>query len=94
MIGDEPDWTSERAQMILTIHNIARTYKLLPSQVLDSASTFDLFVLDTYHRYQQFMEKKNSTNAQAPIAKPMSIEAMKAKILKARSAETLSRFKK
>jgi hypothetical protein len=42
--------------MILTVNNLAKTYKLLPSEVLERGSTFDLFVLDiaTRHtRYQQ-----------------------------------------
>jgi hypothetical protein len=42
--------------MIVTVHNLAKNYKLLPSEVLERGTTFDLYVLDTatrYIRYQQ-----------------------------------------
>lgn len=45
--------------MILTVHNLAKTYKLLPSEVLGRASTFDLYVLDTFHRYSKYQEDKS-----------------------------------
>lgn len=38
--------------MTLTIHNIAKEYGLLPSKVLASATTFDLYVIDTATRWQ------------------------------------------
>lgn len=66
--------------MTLTIHNMARTYKLLPTEVLARATTFDLYVLDTFHRYQTFMDRKNKVNKTAPIAKTLTQEEMKAMI--------------
>lgn len=44
--------------MILTVHNLAKTYMLLPSEVLGRATTFDLYVLDTYSRYIKYQEAK------------------------------------
>lgn len=66
--------------MILTIHNMAKTYKLLPTEVMSRASTFDLYVLDTFHRYQKFIDNKNKTNKTAPVARTMSKEEMQAMI--------------
>jgi hypothetical protein len=66
--------------MTLTIHNIAKTYKMLPTEVLSRATTFDLYVLDTFHRYQTFMEKKNKVNKSAPIARHLTQDEMKAMI--------------
>lgn len=77
MIGEEPDWRSNEAQMILTVHNLAKTYKMLPSEALGRASTFDLFVLDTFHRYQRYQENKQKTNPSAPIPRQMSQDEMK-----------------
>lgn len=87
MIGEEPDWRSNEAQMILTVHNLAKTYKLLPSEALDRASTFDLYVLDTFHRYQRYQENKQRTNPSAPIPRQMSQEEMKAMIKRARESK-------
>lgn len=44
--------------MLLTLHNLAKTYKMLPSQALADATTFDLYILDTYHRYVKYSEQK------------------------------------
>lgn len=44
--------------MLLTVHNLAVTYKLLPSEVLAKATTFDLFVSDTHQRWQKYHEAK------------------------------------
>lgn len=63
--------------MILTVHNLAKTYKLLPSEVLGRASTFDLYVLDTFHRYSKYQEDKaESLKAlSAPPVKRMPTES-------------------
>lgn len=79
--------------MILTVHNLAKTYKLLPSEALARASTFDLYVLDTFHRYQRYQENKQKTNPSAPIPRQMSQDEMKAMIAKAKSAKTQERFR-
>lgn len=52
--------------MLLTIHNLAATYKLLPSEVLAKGTTFDLFVSDTYQRWMKYNEAKAKGHA-APV---------------------------
>lgn len=42
--------------MILTVNNLAKTYKLLPSEVLERGTTFDLFVLDVATRYTRHQQ--------------------------------------
>jgi hypothetical protein len=44
--------------MVITLHNLAQTYNLLPSEALTRATTFDLYVLDTYYRYGKYQEAK------------------------------------
>lgn len=75
--------------MTLTVHNLAKNYSLLPSEVLGRASTFDLYVLDTFTRYQRFIEKKNSVNAKAPISKTMTQDEMRAMIDRVKRREKL-----
>lgn len=70
--------------MVLTIHNLAKTYKMLPSEVLASASTFDLYVLDlaTRHtRRQQEIAEKGHPNKKIP---KLSTEEMLKMLKKAR----------
>ena len=42
--------------MILTVHNLAKTYKVMPSEVMDRATTFDLYVLDVATRYIKYQQ--------------------------------------
>ena len=70
--------------MILTVHNLAKTYKLLPSEALARGTTFDLHILDTFHRYSKYQEAKQSGKGQPPPAPRMSQEQMKAMIQKAK----------
>lgn len=46
--------------MIMMIDTMAERYKLLPSEVLNRASTFDLYVLDAAVSYQNHQHKKQS----------------------------------
>lgn len=46
--------------MVLTLHNLAKTYKMLPSEALACATTFDLYVLDTFHRYSKYQEAQQN----------------------------------
>jgi hypothetical protein len=63
--------------MILTVHNLAETYKLLPSEILHRGSTFDLYVLDVYSRYVKYQEAKSSGKA-VPVEKKYTIEELMA----------------
>jgi len=77
--------------MLITLHSLAKTYCLLPSECLDRATTFDLYVMDTYHRYQLYTEKKAQGGA-PPIPK-MSQDEMKALIEKTRTKQGASSVK-
>lgn len=70
--------------MLLTLHNLAKTYKMLPSEALARATTFDLHILDTFHRYSKYQEAKNAGKA-APIKpKNFSQEQLKAMLKRAK----------
>lgn len=73
--------------MLLTLHNLAKTYKMLPSEALNRATTFDLYILDTFHRYSKYQELRQSGKAQ-PMAKPRrepTVDEMKAMIASVRA---------
>jgi hypothetical protein len=66
--------------MLLTIHNLAKNYKLLPSEVLAKGTTFDLYILDTFSRYVKYQEARregNHTLAQAQSKPRLTVEQMK-----------------
>lgn len=46
--------------MIVCIDAMAKRYSLLPSEVLERASTFDLVILDATLGYEQFITNKDS----------------------------------
>ena len=50
--------------MVLTIDTMAKRYKMLPTEVLSRATTFDLYIMDAavaYHNYQTEKASGNST---------------------------------
>jgi hypothetical protein len=59
--------------MILTVNNLAKTYKLLPSEVMERGNTFDLYVMDIATRYERYQQKKSQDRfgAAAPTPKKM-----------------------
>lgn len=61
--------------MILTIHNLADSYKILPSEVLSKGNTFDLYVLDVYTKYLNYKEAKAQGKA-PPVQKNYSVEEL------------------
>lgn len=68
--------------MVLTLHNLAKTYKMLPSEALARATTFDLYVLDTFHRYSKYQEAQQSSikapQGAAPARSKLSQKQMRA----------------
>ena len=69
--------------MILTIHNLAKTYMLLPSEVLGRATTFDLYVLDTHSRFIKYQEAKQQGKEQKQVfASPKKAMPTKAEMQK------------
>jgi len=61
--------------MILTIHNLADAYKILPSEVLSKGNTFDLYVLDVYTKYLNYRDAKAQGKA-VPLQKNYSVEEL------------------
>ena len=52
--------------MILSIDAIGKRYSLLPSEVLDRASTFDLVVIDAALGYEKYIQDKADGKKEAP----------------------------
>jgi hypothetical protein len=74
--------------MVLTLHNLAETYKMLPSEALDRASTFDLYVLDCHTRYVKYQQEREQAKSQGlPPPKQLSQDQMKAMIERVRSKQ-------
>lgn len=55
--------------IILALHNLAEAYKVLPTEALERASTFDLYVLDTHLKYNRYLQEKSEDNGGAPKLK-------------------------
>jgi hypothetical protein len=73
--------------MILTLHNLAEAYKVLPSEALVRASTFDLYVLDCHFRYVKYQEQRAKAQGEGlpPPSKKLTQEQMKAMIAEVRN---------
>lgn len=55
--------------MIITIDRLASRYHRLPSEVLATADTFDLYCLDVGIRYEYVQEQKRKGTWQKPAPK-------------------------
>jgi hypothetical protein len=44
--------------MIMTLDNIAHRYGKLPSEVLATANTLDLYVMDAAYSYRDYQQRK------------------------------------
>ena len=57
--------------MILSIHNLAENYKCLPTEVLERATTFDLYVLDVHTKWVKYQheQEKSRQAGRASISK-------------------------
>ena len=71
--------------MILTLHNLAETYKMLPSEALTKATTFDLYVLDCHLKHIRYMEAKAQGKDIPKPSKKLSQEEMLAMIERVRN---------
>jgi hypothetical protein len=69
--------------MLVTLHTLAQTYHLLPSEALARATTFDLFVLDNYSRFINYQEAK--ANGKAAPAPTLGVEQMKTMVEQAKN---------
>jgi hypothetical protein len=50
------DWGTAETSMLLTVHNLAKTYGLMPSEIMSRATTFDLYVLDVSTRHSKYQQ--------------------------------------
>jgi len=57
-VVDPKQW--ESAKMI-SIGHIARTYGLLPSEVLARATTYDIMITDVYSTWENYQKDPNAT---------------------------------
>ena len=64
---------------------MAHRYKMLPSEVIERSTTFDLYVMDISSRYQSYQYDK--ANGNAPKSKMPSQEEMIQMIKRAREEE-------
>lgn len=74
--------------MVLTVHNLAETYKCLPSRVMEQATTFDLYVLDVHTKWVKYQQQEQLNKQAVPQAGPrpkMTQQQMLDMIKRARS---------
>ena len=71
--------------MVVTVHNLAKTYKMLPSQALNQATTFDLYVLDVATRHIKYQQ--DVADGKAPKDYKLSQQEMMDMLAKARSGK-------
>lgn len=60
--------------MILTIDTMAERYKVLPSQIMKEATTFDLYIMDAALSYRNYQDKKS----QGKVAEQYTTEDLQA----------------
>ena len=72
--------------MFLTLHSLAETYNMLPSEALSRASTFDLYVLDLHHKWLRHQEAQRQGKP-SPVkgAYGLSEDQMRAMIERAKN---------
>jgi hypothetical protein len=69
--------------MLLALHTLSEAYKLLPSEALARASTFDLHILELHHKYIKYQEHKDK-GLPRPTPK-LSVDKMKAMMERAKN---------
>ena len=75
--------------MILTLDNLAERYKMLPSEALDRATTFDLYVLDVSSRWVKYQHElaDNKSKGLGPPAPRLSQEQLRAMMQRAQETK-------
>jgi hypothetical protein len=53
--------------LILTIDGLGKRYGMLPSQVLETSNTFDLYVMDMAMTFENYHHKKALNNGRDPM---------------------------
>jgi len=69
--------------MLITVDNLAQRYHLLPSECMERATTFDLFVMEIGSRYAVVREQKRNGTYIKPTPK-LSQEEMLAMVKRAK----------
>lgn len=82
------DENSGETQWILLVDALARTYGLLPSQVLKTADTFDLMVMDVSIAWQTLQNSKKNNK---PVPDHMyDTEQLKERLQRAKGVKSNS----
>lgn len=68
---------------MISIGHVAKTYGLLPSEVLARATTFDLMITDVYATWEN--HQLNKSSGTAPNTSDYNIEDLKAMVEKAKN---------
>lgn len=63
--------------MIVTLDALATRYHILPSEALDRATTFDLWIMDAATSYQDYMRKKAENGGKDPVSQPTQEQMLK-----------------
>jgi predicted ABC-type ATPase len=59
-MSEDPDWNSQDTIMLLTLDNLAKRYKCLPSEALVRADTLDLYVMTVANKWQRHQQAQAS----------------------------------
>lgn len=60
--------------MMLNVGTIAKTFGLLPSQVIRDATTYDLMIADVMSTWEDYQYKKASGKLETPNYSPEQLE--------------------
>jgi len=67
---------SPKMNSIMQIDTLGRRYGVLPSQVLATADTFDLYIMDAALTFEQYHNKKASNKHGLPPAPELTTEEL------------------
>jgi hypothetical protein len=73
--------------MVLTLHNLAEAYKLLPSEALTRSTTFDLYVLDMHTKWLKYQNEQSKDPNQPKAPPKLTQEQMLEMIKRTRERE-------
>ena len=84
-MNSDPDWDDQDTRMMLTLDNLAKRYKCLPSEVYQRADTLDLYVLDVAAKWQKYQQDRQE--GKTPQIKNYSQEELLAMMAVAKNME-------
>jgi hypothetical protein len=74
--------------MLVSLDKLASRYSVLPGDLLERASTFDLYVMDIGIRYEALQEQKRKGLLPDKPVKQLSPEEMKAMLERTRNVKS------